>query len=44
LRAKDIIYVSWRPFIRGEELLDLMATAFVQATVNGYVGTAIVRP
>ena len=44
LRPNDIIYVSWRPFVRGEELLDLAATAFTQAAVNGWVGTSIVKP
>jgi protein involved in polysaccharide export with SLBB domain/capsular polysaccharide biosynthesis protein len=44
LEPNDIVYVSWRPFYRGEELLDLAATAFVQATVNGYTGANIVRP
>ena len=38
LEPKDIIYVSWRPFYRGEELLDLAATAFVQSVVAGLVG------
>ncbi len=44
LQRNDIIYVSWRPFYRGEELLDLAATAFVQAAVTGWVGNSIVRP
>lgn len=44
LRPKDIIYVSWRPFHRGEELLDLAATAFVQSAVNGVVGSSVLKP
>ncbi len=44
LQRNDIIYVSWRPFYRGEELLDLAATAFVQAAVTGWVGNSLVRP
>lgn len=44
LQPNDIIYVSWRPFHRGEELLDLAATAFVQATVAGWTGNAILKP
>jgi protein involved in polysaccharide export with SLBB domain/capsular polysaccharide biosynthesis protein len=44
LKPNDIIYVSWRPFYRGEELLDLAATAFVQAAVSGWVGTSVVKP
>lgn len=44
LQKKDIIYVSWRPFYRGEELLDLAATAFVTTIVNGWVGASVVKP
>ncbi len=44
LEPNDIIYVTWRPFHRGEELLDLAATAFVQAAVSGWTGTSIVTP
>jgi len=44
LKPNDIIYVSWRPFYRGEQLLDIAATAFVQAAVNGWVSTSIVKP
>lgn len=44
LQPNDIIYVSWRPFYRGEELLDLAATAFVQAAVAGWTGSDIVKP
>jgi protein involved in polysaccharide export with SLBB domain len=44
LEPNDIIYVTWRPFVRGEELLDLAATAFVQAAVDGWVGADIVKP
>jgi hypothetical protein len=44
LQPNDIIYVSWRPFYRGEELLDLAATAFVQAAVSGFVGESVLKP
>lgn len=44
LQAKDIIYVHSRPFIRAEELLDLAATAFIQAVVTSWVGTDVIRP
>jgi protein involved in polysaccharide export with SLBB domain len=44
LQPKDIVYVSWRPFYHGEELLDLAATAFAQAAVSGWVGTSLVKP
>jgi protein involved in polysaccharide export with SLBB domain/capsular polysaccharide biosynthesis protein len=44
LKPNDIIYVSWRPFYRGEELLDLAATAFVQAAVSGFVNTSVLKP
>ena len=44
LKPNDIIYVSWRPFYRGEELLDLAATAFVQAAVAGWTGQTILKP
>lgn len=44
LKPNDIIYVSWRPFYRGEELLDLAATAFVQAAVAGWTGTEVLKP
>jgi protein involved in polysaccharide export with SLBB domain/capsular polysaccharide biosynthesis protein len=44
LKPNDIIYVSWRPFYRGEELLDLAATAFVQAAVAGWAGNNVIKP
>jgi protein involved in polysaccharide export with SLBB domain/capsular polysaccharide biosynthesis protein len=44
LQPNDIVYVSWRPFYRGEQLLDLAATAFVQAAVSGWVGSDVVKP
>jgi protein involved in polysaccharide export with SLBB domain/capsular polysaccharide biosynthesis protein len=44
LKQNDIVYVSWRPFYRGEELLDLAATAFVQALVTGWVGNTLIKP
>jgi len=44
LQPNDIVYVSWRPFHRGEELLDLAATAFTQAAVSGFVNTTVLKP
>ncbi|MDF3059258.1 MAG: polysaccharide export protein Wza [Rariglobus sp.] len=38
LQPKDIIYVSSRPWIRAEELLDIAATAFVEGAVVGLTG------
>ncbi len=38
LEPKDIVYVSKRPFIRAEELLDLAATAFIQSATTGWAG------
>jgi hypothetical protein len=48
LEPKDIVYVSWRPFIKAEELLDLAATAFIQSAVAAWagknIGPIITRP
>src|ERR1051325_4746403 len=48
LQPKDIVYVSWRPFIKAEELLDLAATAFIQSAVAAWagqnIGPIITRP
>ena len=44
LRPNDIIYITWRPFHREEELLDLAAQAFVQSAVNGVVGAKVLSP
>lgn len=33
LQPKDIVYVSSRPWIRAEELIDIAATAFIQSAV-----------
>ena len=41
VEPKDIIYVSSRPFIRAEELLDLAATAFVQSVATEWPGRSI---
>ena len=38
LAPKDIVYISWRPFIKAEELLDLAATAFIQSAVAAWAG------
>ncbi|MEO7297475.1 MAG: polysaccharide biosynthesis/export family protein [Verrucomicrobiota bacterium] len=48
LQPKDIVYVSKRPFIKAEELLDVAATSFIQSAVTAYsggnVGPFITRP
>ncbi|MEO6036506.1 MAG: polysaccharide biosynthesis/export family protein, partial [Verrucomicrobiota bacterium] len=48
LQAKDIVYVSSRPFIKAEELLDVAATSFIQSAVTawsgGYIGPLIKKP
>jgi hypothetical protein len=47
LEPKDIVYVSYRPFFRAEELLDLALTAFIQAIIasaTGVDGINIVFP
>lgn len=41
LQARDIVYVSARPWAKVEELLDLAAEAFVQAAVTSWVGATI---
>ncbi len=38
LQPKDIVYVSHRPWIRVEELLDIAATAFVEAAAVTWTG------
>lgn len=38
LEPRDIIYVSSRPFIKAEELLDIAATAFIQSAVSAWTG------
>jgi protein involved in polysaccharide export with SLBB domain/capsular polysaccharide biosynthesis protein len=44
LQPKDIVFVNHRPFIRGEELLDLGVTAFLQSIVTATVGIHVQRP
>jgi protein involved in polysaccharide export with SLBB domain len=48
LKPKDIVFVSTRPFIRVEEVLDLAASAFVQSMAaswgNAYIGPIILSP
>lgn len=48
LQPKDIVYVSSRPFIRAEELLDLAATSFIQSAITawtgGFVGPIFTKP
>ena len=41
LQPKDIVYVSSRPWIKGEELLDAAVSAFVQAAIIIYAGENI---
>ncbi len=41
LQARDIVYVSERPWIRAEELLDLAAQAFVTAAVVTVTGERV---
>jgi protein involved in polysaccharide export with SLBB domain len=41
VEPKDIIYVSDRPFVRVEDLLDLAATAFVQSVAAEWAGRNI---
>jgi protein involved in polysaccharide export with SLBB domain/capsular polysaccharide biosynthesis protein len=41
LQPKDIIYVSSRPFIKAEELLDLAATGFIQSAATAWTGQYI---
>jgi protein involved in polysaccharide export with SLBB domain len=41
LQPKDIVYISWRPFIKAEELLDLAATAFIQSAIAAWSGQNI---
>jgi hypothetical protein len=38
LEPRDIVYVHYRPWIKAEELLDLAASAFVQAAVITWTG------
>ncbi|HEY1171310.1 MAG TPA: polysaccharide biosynthesis/export family protein [Verrucomicrobiae bacterium] len=38
LQPKDIVFVSSRPWAKAEELLDVLATAFVQAAVITWTG------
>jgi protein involved in polysaccharide export with SLBB domain len=38
LQPGDLVYVSNRPWIRGEDLLDLAATAFVESAVVTWTG------
>ncbi len=48
LQPKDIIYVSARPWIKVEELLDAAADAFIQGAITtwtgGNIGPLITRP
>ena len=41
LEAKDIVYVTYRPFIKAEDLLDLGVTAFIQGATAEWTGKNI---
>jgi protein involved in polysaccharide export with SLBB domain/capsular polysaccharide biosynthesis protein len=41
LEPKDIIYVSGRPFLRAEQLLDLAAQSFIQSVTAAWAGKYI---
>ena len=41
LQPRDIVYVSRRPFIRAEQLLDTAATAFIQSAMTSWSGANI---
>jgi len=41
LQPRDIVYVANRPFLYGEELLDVAITAFLQASVTDWAGANI---
>ena len=41
LKAKDIIYVSGRPFLRAEQLLDLAISAYIEASTAEWAGKYI---
>lgn len=43
LEPKDIIYVSGRPFLRAEQLLDLATTAFIQSVTAEWTGVHIIN-
>lgn len=43
LQPKDILYVSQRPWIRAEELLDAAATSFVESAVIMWTGIHLTR-
>lgn len=38
LQPRDIVYVSRRPWVRAEELLDLAASSFVQSAILNWTG------
>jgi len=44
LQPKDIIYVTWRPFYRAEELLDQATMAFIASAVSAAVGVHVLEP
>lgn len=41
LQPRDIVYIHHRPWIKAEELLDLAASAFVQAAVITWTGGSV---
>ncbi|MGN6643825.1 MAG: SLBB domain-containing protein, partial [Verrucomicrobiota bacterium] len=44
LQPKDIVYVSHRPFYKGEDLLDMATVAFLQSVVTTWVGNDVITP
>jgi len=44
LEAKDIIFISPRPFVRVEELADLATTAFIQGLITAWVDAKVIKP
>jgi polysaccharide biosynthesis/export protein len=41
LQPKDIVYVTYRPWFRAEDLLDLATTAFIQSIITEWVDTLV---
>jgi hypothetical protein len=44
LQPKDIVFVSARPFVYAEELLDRAITAFLQSLVTAEVFIDVIKP
>ena len=41
LQARDIVYVSRRPWVKAEELLDEAASSFIQGAVTTWAGVNV---